>query len=189
VWDRLCFDMRTWVSLPSCDAKALSQVCVAGRRGGDGTRTIGENLGTSQCLPREPGTPNLPMSREVPIRCRVAACCEVVGDGWQWSFHVINDSGFELESVVLEIVGYEWGNAATSEATDVCVSHLAPHAHALLWRDDGSGAELRMELVLRVRAAGREVRLQLRFPRLYRQHALAVIDDLGLPGWQVSGQG
>jgi len=38
--------------------------------------------------------------------------------------------------------------------------------------DDGSGAEVRMDLSLRAQVRGRELRLQFEFPKLYRKRDL-----------------
>jgi hypothetical protein len=123
------------------------------------------------------------------IRCRMAACREVLDDGKEWSFYLLNDSQASLDLAVLYEIGYEWGDMGSSEASDVSITHLAPGAHALVWRDDGSGAELRMELSLRVQVRGREVRLRFEFPKLYIQRNPQVVDGLGRLGWQVAAEG
>lgn len=122
------------------------------------------------------------------IRCRVAACRESLDDGNAWSFYLLNDNEFSLDEVVLYEVGYEWGDWGNSESTDVCVRGLAPGGSALVWRDDGSGAELRMELSLRVQLRGHTVRMQFEFPKLYRKKNLPVVEGLDKPGWQESVQ-
>ncbi len=124
------------------------------------------------------------MKKSEAIRCRVAACREALGDGKEWSFYLINDSDALLDSAVLNQISYEWGDSGNSEAADVQVTGLAVGAHALIWRDDGSGAELRMELSLLVRMGDREVRLLFEFPKLYRKTDLPLVDGLGKPGWQ-----
>jgi hypothetical protein len=123
-----------------------------------------------------------------PICCRMAACREALDDGNQWSFYLINDSAAALDSAVLFEIGYEWGDLGSSETTDVSVIDLAPGAFALIWRDDGSGAELRMDLWLRVRMRGREARLQFEFPKLYRKENLPIVDGLGKSGWQEAAE-
>lgn len=123
-----------------------------------------------------------------PVRCRVAACREALDDGNQWSFYLINDSAAALDSAVLFEINYEWGDLGSSETADVSVADLAPGASALIWRDDGSGVELRMDLWLRVRIRGREVRLQFEFPKLYRKENLPIVDGLGKSGWQESAE-
>jgi len=75
-----------------------------------------------------------------------------------------------------------------SETTDVNVTNLMPGASALIWRDDGSGAELRMNLSLRVRMRGREAKLRFEFPKLYIQRNLPLVDGLGKPGWQAAAE-
>lgn len=129
------------------------------------------------------------MDNRPSVRCRVAACREELGDGKAWSLYLINDSAESLDEAVLDRIGYEWGDWGSSEAADVRVTDLAPGAHALIWRDDGSGAELRMDLSLRVRARGREVPLQFEFPKLYLKRELSVVKGLGKPGWQVAAEG
>ena len=123
-----------------------------------------------------------------PIRCRIAACRESLGDGREWSFYLINDSDAPLDSATLYEIDYEWGDMGNSHAANARVKGIAPGAYALLWRDDGSGAELRMELSLRVQARDREVRMRFEFPKLYRKSDLPVVDGLGKPGYQVAAQ-
>ncbi len=129
------------------------------------------------------------MKNSEPIRCRVTACREALDDGKEWSFYLINDSDAPIDLAELYSIDYEWGDWGNSEATDVRITGLAPGANALIWRDDGSGAELRMELSLRVQVRGREVRLQFEFPKLYLQSNLPLVDGLGKPGWQVAAEG
>ena len=123
------------------------------------------------------------------IRCRIAACREELDDGNEWSFYLINDSDAPLDWAVLNQISYEWGDMGNSEAADVRVIGLAAGAHALIWRDDGSGAELRMDLSLLVRTGDREARLLFEFPKLYRKTNLPLVDGLGKPGWQETAQG
>ncbi len=120
------------------------------------------------------------------IRCRIAACRESLDDGKEWSFYLINDSGVPLESVVLHSVSHEWGDVGDSRQVDVRIAKLASGAHALLWREDGFGGELRTELSLHVRARGREVSLDFEFPKLYRQRNLSQVTELGKRGFQVT---
>jgi hypothetical protein len=129
------------------------------------------------------------MQKTEPIRCRVAACREALGDGKEWGFYLINDNTDPLDLTVLDTIGYEWGDWGNSETTDVRITGLAPGAHALLWRDDGSGAELRMDLSLLVRMRGREVRLRFEFPKLYLKSNLPMVEGLGKPGWQEAAEG
>lgn len=123
------------------------------------------------------------------IRCRIAACREALADGGEWSFYLINDSADSIDLAVLERVSYEWGDIGNSEHANVNVSGLRPGAHALLWRDDGSGAELRMDFSVRVQARGREVRMLFEFPKLYRKHDLPVVEGLGKAGYAVTAEG
>ena len=120
------------------------------------------------------------------IRCRVAACREPPAGGGQWCFYLINDADAPFESAELYQVSTEWGDFGHSQAVDVRVGGLAPGAHALIWRDDG---EFRIELALRVRAGGREVRLAFEFPRLYRQTDLPLVRGLGRRGMDVAAEG
>jgi len=123
------------------------------------------------------------------FRYRIAACREASDDGKEWSFYLINDSDAPLDLAVLHAISYEWGDFGNSKAADVRVVGLAPGANALIWRDDGSGAELRMELSLLVRVGGRETQLQFEFPKLYLKRNLQMVDSLGKPGWQVAVEG
>jgi len=59
----------------------------------------------------------------------------------------------------------------------------------LIWRDDGSGAELRMEFSIVLRADGRQIELRFEFPKLYRQRNLPFVAGLDKPGWQERGEG
>jgi len=123
------------------------------------------------------------------ICCRIAACREVMDDGKQWSFYLINDSDFPLDSAVLDEVTYEWGDYGSSETADVRVTDLASGAHTLIWRDDGGGAELRMEFLLLAQMCSRQARLRFEFPKLYLKNNLPVVDELDKPGWQVVAEG
>jgi hypothetical protein len=119
----------------------------------------------------------------------VAACRESLQDGRAWSFYLINDGDTPIDLAVLGEIDYEWGDFGNSETADVPVADLAPGANALIWRDDGSGAELRMTLNLRLRVQGREVSRQFEFPKLYRLRDLPVVDGLGKPGFAVTAEG
>jgi hypothetical protein len=119
----------------------------------------------------------------------MAACREALDDGKEWSFYLLNDGEAALDSAVLHEIAYEWGDMGSSEAADVHVTDLAPGTHVLAWRDDGSGAELRMELSLRAQVRGREVRLQFEFPKLYNQRNPRLVSGLGKLGWQVAAEG
>lgn len=129
------------------------------------------------------------MVKNKPIRCRIAACKEDLDDGKRWSFYLINDSDAALDSAVLKKIDYEWGDWGNSETTNVCITHLEPQAHVLIWRDDGSGAELRMDLTLLVLMSDCEALLQFKFPKLYRKTNLPLVDGLGKHGWQEVAEG
>ena len=122
------------------------------------------------------------------MRCRIAACREALDDGNEWSFYLINDSAFVLDLAVLHEVQYEWGDIGNSETTDVRVANLATEAHALIWRDDGSGAELRMDFLLCVCAHGRERELRFEFPKLYLKRNLDPVAGLGKPGYTAAAE-
>lgn len=123
-----------------------------------------------------------------PIRCRLVACREALDDGNEWSFYLINDSAAVLDSAVLFEISYEWGDWGNSEIVEVSVNELAPAASALIWRDNGDGAELRMYMSLRVRVGEREAQIQFEFPKLYNIKNLPMVDGLGKPGWQAAAQ-
>ena len=122
------------------------------------------------------------------VRCRVAACRESLDDGKVWSFYLLNDNDFSLDEVVLYEVGYEWGDWGNSESANVRVTDLAPGGHVLIWRDDGSGAELRMDLSLQVQIGSHSTRMQFEFPKLYRMKNLQMVEGLDKPGWEESAQ-
>ena len=118
-----------------------------------------------------------------PISCRVVACRDEP-DGESWTFYLINDGPVPFELVQLDEVSYEWGDMGNSETASVRLTNLAPGAHARIWTDDGDGAELRMDLSLRITpAGGRETRMTFEFPRLYRKRDLPIVPGLGKPGW------
>jgi hypothetical protein len=119
----------------------------------------------------------------------MVACREDLDDGNEWSFYLINDGGTPMESAVLFAVDYEWGNSGNREDVEVAVSALAPGSPALLWRDDGSGAELRMEFSLRVCIEREETTLSFEFPKLYRLRQLPLVEELGRNGYSVSAEG
>lgn len=132
----------------------------------------------------------LPDMRPIDIvHCRVAACPERLGDGQSWSFYLLNDSQAPFEEVVLYQVGYEWGEVGNYHAKDVRIADLAPTNHALIWRDDGYGAELRIQLSLKVKLTNREARLEFDFPKLYRMKSLLVfVEGLGKKGWSIAAK-
>lgn len=129
------------------------------------------------------------MNNSEPLRCRLVACREALNDGKQWSFYLINDSNIRVDSALLYKISYEWGDTGSDEAANVLITALDPGAHALVWRDDGSGAELRMELSLHVKFSNRELKLDFEFPKLYLQRNLKIVEELGKPGWQVNAEG
>ncbi len=117
------------------------------------------------------------------IQCRIAACRESL-EGNAWNFYIINDNDFSLDEVILYEIGYEWGDWGDSEVADVHVTGLASGGNALIWKDGGGGAELRMELSLRIKFLGRVAQMQFEFPKLYKKKNLPVVEGLSKPGWQ-----
>ncbi len=128
------------------------------------------------------------MGKSEPIRCRMVACDEALGDGKMWSFYLINDSAIPLDFAVLYQVEYEWGDWGDSDYPDARVTDLVPGGRALLWRGDDSAGEFRSELSVHVGEARRELLLEFRFPKLFIQE-LKLVNDLGKPGWEVAAKG
>jgi hypothetical protein len=129
------------------------------------------------------------MGKWVQIRCRVAACREALNDLNQWSFCLSNDSDAPLDPAGLHEISCGWGDLGSSKTPDLGIPGLAPGSHALVWRDDGSGAELRRDLTALVRGRDREVRLSFEFPKLYLKRDLPLVNGLGKPGWQETAAG
>ena len=125
------------------------------------------------------------MPKTVLIRCRMVACRD---DGSSWTFYLVNDNDFSLDEAILYEVNYEWGDWGSSEPADVHLAGLASGGNAKIWRDSGSGVELRMELCLRIRHAGRMAQMKFEFPKLYRKKDLPVVNSLDRPGWQEFGE-
>ena len=115
----------------------------------------------------------------------MAACRD---DGRSWSFYLLNDNHFSLDEAILYEVNCEWGDWGNSESTDVHITDLAPGGHARIWRDGGSGVELRMEFCLRIRRGGRKAQMKFEFPKLYRKKDLPVVKALDRPGWEEFGE-
>ena len=130
------------------------------------------------------------MENKKTIHCRVAACYEPSDDDNEWSYYLINDCEVSLDEAILYLIEYEWGGAANEEHPDVVIKDLRPGANALIWRDDGSGAELRMGLFLRVRVGDQQERCSFEFPKtLYRKRNMPLVDGLGKAGWVGTPQG
>jgi hypothetical protein len=112
--------------------------------------------------------------------------CRDDGDGW--SFYLLNDNDFSLDEAVLYEVSYEWGDWGNTESADVHVTELAPGGHAQVWRDGGSGVELRMEFYLRIRRSGRTAQMKFEFPKLYRKKDIPLVKNLDRLGWEEFGE-
>ena len=126
------------------------------------------------------------MDNTATIRCRVAACREILPPaGDAWSFYLINDGDMALDAVLFE-VSTEWGDMGSCTRIDVRVSGLQPGMNALLWRDDG---EMRTELALRASSGARTLTLRFEFPKLYIQRSLQPIAGLATLGLQVAAEG
>jgi hypothetical protein len=121
------------------------------------------------------------------IRCRVAACREALGDRYEWSFYLINDSAAALDSVTLVEIGHRTIDEEFSVTMNVRVADLSPGAFALIWRGDSNGFEL-IRLSLDIRIGEREARLHVEFPILNIQRNFLLVDNLGKIGWQVAAQ-
>jgi hypothetical protein len=87
---------------------------------------------------------------------------------------------------VLGPVLFEWGDAGSTDVVGAEIGRLAPGASAFLWKDvDGNGAEVRMDMALRVRIAGAWHALGFEFPKLYRRRdSLPVVAAVGKPGYE-----
>ena len=128
---------------------------------------------------------NNPAKKNDEIRCRVAACPEALGDGKEWSFHLLNDSSVTFDEVVLKTFGREWGDTGDTTSPNVKVTNVGPGESVLIWRDNDE--ELRMWLSLLVRVGNREAALLVEFPMLYKRKGnLPVVAGLGKPGWVAS---
>ena len=126
------------------------------------------------------------MSDDLRLPCRIAACRDRE-DSASWSFFLINDSDVPFDAVELLEVVYNWGDYGNAESPNRRVAGPGPGAHVQVWDDDGSGAELQMDLVFRVFAAGRDARKRFELPRLYRLRDLPLVDGLGRAGWSERG--
>jgi hypothetical protein len=119
----------------------------------------------------------------------MVACREALSDGNEWSFYLINDSDTEIASALLSNICYEWGDFANNELVSSRVTNMAAGEHALLWRDDGSGAELRMIFSVLAYVADREISLSFEFPRLYRLQNPKLVPSLNKMGWEQFDEG
>jgi hypothetical protein len=98
---------------------------------------------------------------------------------------LINDSAAPFRKVLLERVNSEWGSMHAVEVADVSRGDIDVGGHALLWRDDGSGAEFRMSARVRLESGGLSVLLCFDIPKLYRRRELPIVVGLGKAGLQV----
>jgi hypothetical protein len=99
-----------------------------------------------------------------------------------WAFHVINDEAEPIDSIVVESVGYEYGDFGNSEAIGRTFGPVAPGASIEVYRE--TDTELRTSLMLRVRIGDRERRVDAEVGRLYppRSSTLDEIPMLGTRG-------
>jgi hypothetical protein len=75
---------------------------------------------------------------------------------------------------VLGPVLFEWGDAGSTDVVGAEIGRLAP-----------GGAEVRMDMALRVRIAGAWHALGFEFPKLYRRRdSLPVVAAVGKPGYE-----
>lgn len=125
----------------------------------------------------------VPAVNDEPLRCRLAACRENLGDGASWSFYLINDDAIALPLAVLYEISSEWGDIGRAQTADVRIRELAAGAHARIWRDDG---ELRTELALLIQTARGVRRVRFEFPRLYNRRELSRVLGLDKPGWEAA---
>ena len=116
-----------------------------------------------------------------PPGCRLAVSREDLGDGKEWSFYLLNDMHCPVDAT-LDRISYEWG-ASEQSVNPACRAHLQPKGFALLWREISDGAEVNMELAIRVRALGRSAALVFEIGKLYRKQAPTTIEELGKLGW------
>jgi len=108
-------------------------------------------------------------------------------DQSSWCFYLINDSDVPVDSATLEQIDYEWGGGLYTEKPGRSISNLLPGAHAVLWPDDDGGAELRMNMSLRVVVGEGQFLVRFAFPKLYRRRGLPNIPTIGTPGYEVAG--
>ena len=122
------------------------------------------------------------------IHCRMVAVPEALDDGKSWSFYLLSDTDTTLEATLTRIE-YEWGDMPASEMPPDAPATVAPRGVARLWRDDGTGAEVRQEHHVRVRNSDGERHLTFEFPKLYRIRTMPVVPELSKPGHVVNAEG
>jgi hypothetical protein len=130
--------------------------------------------------------------KELAFACRLFACRgrkTSLPFREELQVYLKNDSSVKLESVVLEKIGFEWGDVGTYTEEEKDFGSVAPGSHILIWRDDDASPELRMDAWLRVRWESGEQRLLFEFSRLYMDRdGIPVIPELGCPGFIATPQ-
>ena len=121
------------------------------------------------------------MNNLLPPSCRVAVCREDIADGKEWSIYLLSDHDSPVD-VTLERVSYEWSDNGHSEAP-ASRFQLSAHGSCLIWREGWEGAEMSMELRVRVEAGESQITLTYELGKLYRKRDPAKIDELGKLGW------
>jgi hypothetical protein len=105
----------------------------------------------------------------------VAARLERFPVWWRpWTYYLLNDTDTAIESCVLELVGYEWGDNGSTRPLNRPLGSLGPRSWRKIWRDASS--EVQEWLELEVTSAGSSRRLMFEFPRMYAHAAVS-----GLP--------
>lgn len=103
-------------------------------------------------------------------------------EGKCWAFHLVNNSAASIESVIVQAVGYEWGDTGSGVSPQTRFGPIPPATSVEIWRDDDSAAELRMDLRLLIRNAEGGRAIIAEFPKLYRVKTLSPIPILGRDG-------
>jgi hypothetical protein len=103
------------------------------------------------------------------------------GHKW-WAFYVVNDTGPTMEAVVVEQVGYEWGDTGNTEDVGATFGPIAPGAYIEVYRE--TNTEVRTALWLLIRDANGIRRVIAEVGRLYlpRSSSLESIPIIGRAG-------
>ena len=86
-------------------------------------------------------------------------------DGKYWAFVVANDEADPIDAIVVEEVGYEWGDLGNAAPVGTSHGPIAPGAHLEVYREVDT--EVRTHLVLRVHQGGRTRRVLAEVGKLY----------------------